>query len=445
MKRRTWLRCTVFLLVLGAVFLHLQGIFCGQDTRSYENIRRFRRERPGSLDAVYLGGSEVHTYWQPAFGWADRGIAVWNFTADGMPFDAVQNMMVEARKTQPDALYIVSLNTFKKDRDPDKLLPRLHRLADNIPLSPNKIRLVFKLCAGTDLDWLEFFAPIVRFHSRWDSLERWAFENPAYDHKASIHLPQFQEISMDMTGLFHPTEEAGILPEPIETAFASLLDYCERERVNVLFVTVPQCADEEQMARMNALEQLARKRGHACLDAIESRADYHLDLKRDLYNLFHGNVHGSLKFSDYLGAYLAEHYGFEDKRGRAGWESWDAAVRDYFGQIIPWTLPFEREHARRDDSLDAPVTSKPAVDGQNVTLAWKPVEGAQAYEIYRKTTGNWERLGETDGSATSWKDGKLAPKTKYAYAVVPFRDDGKGRIYGRFNHAGVSAVTGKQP
>ena len=37
------------------------------------------------------------------------------------------------------------------------------------------------------------------------------------------------------------------------------------------------------------------------------------------------NVYGAEKFSQFLGSYLLDNYGFDDKRGNEDYDSWDEA------------------------------------------------------------------------------------------------------------------------
>ena len=58
-----------------------------------------------------------------------------------------------------------------------------------------------------------------------------------------------------------------------------------------------------------------------------------LDLTKDYIEQLHTNIHGSIKISDYICRYLAENYGFTDKRGDPNYASWDEAW-DRYSQII---------------------------------------------------------------------------------------------------------------
>ena len=80
------LRGAVFLLVLTIAVVSVSGMFGVDTNHPYENMRLFLKEKPGSLDAVFIGSSAVHRFWLPLYGWAQHGLAVWNYSVDHMHY-----------------------------------------------------------------------------------------------------------------------------------------------------------------------------------------------------------------------------------------------------------------------------------------------------------------------------------------------------------------------
>ena len=446
-KYRRLLRAAVFLLLLGIAVWGLQGVFGLDSVRSYDSEKGYVRETKGSLDAVYIGASDVHAFWQPLFGWNERGIAVWNYAIDSMPMIAVKNVVIEARKTQPQALMIINLNTFKKESVNGDMV-HIHRVVDYQPFSLNKVRLVNRMTEGTDisgLDKLEFYFPIIRFHSRWDDLDSWAFDVIKTDYKSSKHTANFRGNVEDQRSAFLQSEERTALPEDVSDLMLELLDYCDAEGVQTLFVKSTQVGDPDELARMNTLEDMVVERGYPCLDLIDRIEEVGIDLQYDYYNSRHTNVHGSMKYSHFFAAYLAEHYGFRDKRGLPGWESWDKAAVKYMNYVAAYILPFELETGNRDIRLESPELQSLEAGDDSMTLSWSASDGAQGYEIYRiikNQEKTWSLLARVDSGTLTYTDEGLSAQTEYAYTVVPCRQTPEGTLYGNFNVNGVSAKTG---
>ena len=108
------LRAALFLVVLAIAVYHLQGIFAYNNLYTYEDRTVFETEKRGRLDGVYIGGSDVFSYWQPLFGWRDHGIAIENWCANSMRAVAVQ--------------YFIEVKDFAKA---ESLLERAGQLADS--------------------------------------------------------------------------------------------------------------------------------------------------------------------------------------------------------------------------------------------------------------------------------------------------------------------------
>ena len=74
-----WIKALVFLLLLLSLVLSLQGIFYGGDiSNNYLSVSSFHDEPRDTLDAVYIGGSNVYYFWQPSLAWQEYGMAVYN-------------------------------------------------------------------------------------------------------------------------------------------------------------------------------------------------------------------------------------------------------------------------------------------------------------------------------------------------------------------------------
>jgi hypothetical protein len=439
------LRGAVFLLVLTIAVVSVSGMFGVDTNHPYENMRLFLKEKPGSLDAVFIGSSAVHRFWLPLYGWAQHGLAVWNYSVDHMPAEAIKYMMIEGRKTQPDALYIVCLNVFGKDED-DVTVDRIHRLVDYLPMSLNRIQMTEALCRGKDisfLDRLEYYFPIIRFHTRWDNLSELVYEAQNYDYKSSSHNSSFNKDILDVSGLYRVYDTEMSAAEDLTVILDDLLDYCDEKKERVLFVKMPQVMEEEDQARLANIQSRVEERGYPCVDFLKGSDDLLLDYTQDFYNKKHTNVHGALKVSDALSTYLFEHYDLKDKRGQAGWESWDACADKYMNSYLaPYYLPIELSLENRT-AEEAPTLERPSVSGKEVTLYWWGAEWADGFEIFRKEKNkSWKSVASVDGETQSYTVKKLKEETQYSFTVVPYREENGRKLYGKFNVSGVSAETG---
>ena len=109
-------RSILFVVICVAIFLVVQFyLTCPEDYRNNEWIGGFFEEEPETLDAVYLGSSEVYAFFQPPLAWDKYGIAVHNFTSNSQPFEAAKYIIEECRKTQPNAVFIIDTKQLIKN------------------------------------------------------------------------------------------------------------------------------------------------------------------------------------------------------------------------------------------------------------------------------------------------------------------------------------------
>lgn len=80
---------------------------------------------------------------------------------------------------------------------------RIHYMADDMPLSSNKFKAVWKICKKNGIRTLEraeYFLPIIRYHSRWQELtvEDFTPDSELYPFMSSSFHIHFLRYSRDV-------------------------------------------------------------------------------------------------------------------------------------------------------------------------------------------------------------------------------------------------------
>ncbi len=441
-NKRLW--NAIAILLMSFAFIEVLDIFKVENDNSYQAMEGFYKEKKNSLDAVYIGSSTVDRFWEPPVGWNDFGISVWSIATDSLPLHAVKNLLAETRKTQPDALYIININCLKKSKmNVDDVM--IHRVVDYMHFSANKVRQINYLSDWANIpieERLEFLFPFIRFHSKWPELNSWDFLHKVDGLKKGLGYPPYLTGIEDISNNYLLTEKKSDLTEAQMEVLTDLLDYCDQEKVKALFVLVPCVLPEKEYEKINAAQIMIQERGYPCWDILKKIGGIGIQTDTDFYNSSHTNIHGSLKFIHFMGQKLVEEYGFIDKRGCSGWESWDAAASNYTDVIAPYTLPIERTHELRDYDIAMPRLSWPKKNDNQLFLSWSKSDKAEFYEIYRKSSGpgkkNWELLTTVDSDVNQIQDNDFDPESQYTYTVVPGYNMGGTKYYGKFDYAGVT-------
>ena len=440
----------IVFVVLFFILLHtIMGVFRIDDYSIYSRENGLKQERENTLDAVFIGDSPVFSFYEAPLAWRDYGISVFTYSFPSLQPWAVKYRVIEARKTQKDSLYIISLNTFKRDLFTVQVM---HRNLDYMPWSLNKVRLFATLVRKGNFSpakTMEFLFPIIQFHSRWSTMTTKEFVHPVDGLKGAYPHNPFLREHLDATGMAVITDKTAEVPAEQRDALIDLMDYLEKENIRTLFVTSPQIYDEETAAQMNTLNDMVRERGFDCLDLDGKWEDMDIQMDTDIHDENLTNIHGAIKFTKYLSEYLISNYGFTDKRGLSGWESWDESYDKFLYYMSPYTTDFERDHARRDYSLQKPDSVKASIAEGAVRLTWQEVKGAEGYAIYRKggytgTERDLVFIAEVPKGQHSFDDTALTPGETYHYAVIPVRYEGSEKIYGKFDPEAVEIRVPKE-
>ena len=301
-------------------------LYTCDENRNTPKAQEFLEETPDTLDGVFIGSSYVYSFWEPPIGWEDEGIAVYSYTASGLTVAAIRYIMADCLKTQPDALYILEIKSLLED---NPTAADLHYLFDYMPFSANKLRAIHATSrfAGISADEeVELYVPLFLFHSNWE-LVYYNTDYTSYGLKGAGNYPMFwerypQTVSLEPTNPELRDDQIQVMRE--------LLDFCDESGARVLFVATPSFVrSETYLAQLDTLGRMIQDRGYEFLNFLDPDAAVSMDPEADYYNAGHANVGGAVKFTDYFSRYLAERYGFADKRGQPGWESWDASVEQY--------------------------------------------------------------------------------------------------------------------
>ena len=460
MKKNYIIKAVLFTLIFVLLFAYASKVVTyPSDYRNYQWIGGFYEEEEESLDAVYIGSSNCYAFWNSMTAWDEYGIAVYPYSCNAMSFLATEHLIKETRKTQPDALFVVNVNTISETT---VTIEKVHHLLDYMPFSLNKLELIDALADAGDFtteERMECIVPMLRYHSRWSDLNEKDFKYKVNGMKGSSAYSTFLKTYVDITERYVLTDETADVPEIYEEALKSLLDYCDEEKVKVLFVTVPRAEkDEERLKQINQINAMIEKRGYDTLYLMDQTVEMGIDITTDFYNRYHTNVHSSIKYTQYLSEYLIQHYGLEDKRGDEAYSSWDKGYAKYSKRIMPYVLDIELDAKHRDYSLAKPAQLNAKAGEEEVELTWKAVEGVGEYAIYRKEgekgvwqrltvttkttykdplTNEWELLEETASLAVDESDESQEP-TIYTYTVVPYYRQSGEKYYGNFEYLGVS-------
>ena len=431
-KKTPWVKVICFMLVFFLLVSAVQYalLYRDRDTdNSSYQVVNFYKEKKDSLDAVFIGSSCCFSFYSPLFAYNAYGIKTSNYASSGMGMIAFKYIVDEVKKSQPNAPIIISLT------DQDEMeYKSLHYLADYMPMSMNKLNLLKDYFSKEDeslLNSAEFFFPLMRFHERWSEM---TLDDLIIDDgtKGATRHQYYLTYVTDVTQEYITSNKKAEPPETWTRRISDLLDYCDENHYEVMFLVPPKTYKEEKYQMMNSLIDLIENRGYYVLDLREKTDEIGLDLTYDYYDKYHTNVHGSLKYTDYIAKMLMERYGVQKKDKET--DDFSKAFDTYYEKIEPYVIFEELDAEHRDYKLARPELVSALTSNKGVELNWEEVSEADGYTVYRNDGSTWVAL--TDLSDTQYID----TDTKQGrYTVFSYRLDGNDKIYGNYDYQGIEA------
>jgi len=340
-------RALVFLLLICVVVLVLTDVlkkkygknnwFVQQSTKGYYD------EQPQSIDVLCLGSSGLLSGVSPLEMYHQYGFTAYNRASKGQkPFLSLALLRETLEKHDLKAVVIdvLSLTSIVGDQAQEHAEAQFREAVDYMPWSKYRIQAIQEAQKnGYDVSLLDFAFPLSAYHDRWEEIAEDDFTYrtwPAYRLKGQY---------ADMATKSY-TFEAGYMQDPEESdeTFFFIEEYlpyweqicavCREKGIDLVLVKMP---SRNWSAYCHQLtEDFAAESGVAFIDFCMS--DVQLQMEFDPTTDFrdsgqHANVTGSRKISDYLGAYLSERCGLEDKRGKPEFAEWEADYEGYLRRL----------------------------------------------------------------------------------------------------------------
>lgn len=344
------LRLISFILVLGLVLCALFRVFSlpvGEDTLSVRlRFNEFYNEPENTWDGVILGTSCIDREWVAPLAWNEYGMTVYPMNTDGQPMMFVTSILEEVRKTQDIKLAVIDIRGIQMSTlNPVDI--RVRRVTDSMRYSVNRFRTVKKaidFCkeyySRDDvkngkkrlalMDEPSLYFPFLKYHSRWKTgLYRGDFFGTQSRMKGVFESEYaFKKKKVNPTNFVTDVVE---LNEMQTRILDEILEYGEKENLEMLFIASPsQLADDEQPEVNAAVRYLEGKGANIInFNTQEKYEELGIDFSTDFYNAHHMNSWGAVKFTEYFAKYLHENYQFEDKRGNEKFKEWDEAYENY--------------------------------------------------------------------------------------------------------------------
>lgn len=333
--RARFAKCLALLLSLAVLLALCQEFLFSYQDHNTQRIRSFYKEPENSLDAVFIGASEVFTGYNPGYAYDKYGLTSYMYAMESNQGSLYKAQLKEILSRQnPQVIYV---DVFGFLRSVDTALyeeARLRMFVESIPMSKNKLETIL---THPYEDKLSCLFPFFKYHGDL---------TVARSHlAASVKRLLAPDIPMDLKGvttntlIFDGPGDPGstdasafsISPKCAELLH-DFLDYCDNANLkNVVFVNFPRYLEDVKNNSLTScvrmVGEIVKERGYRFFNLQDEFEAIGLDVTRDFYNSHHLNIYGQQKVTDYFGSMTLNTLGVSPMRQTAeNAQLWDQAA-----------------------------------------------------------------------------------------------------------------------
>ncbi len=287
-------------------------------------ISLFYKEPKNSLDIVYIGSSNVYAYFNTTLAYNQYGFKTGIFATDMMPFLTYKYAIEESSKTQNPKLYVIDLATSIASLDVYSE-GDFRRTIDSFKFSKTRRDLIKSMYEYKDYlsfeinDINDFYFSYLMYHNKWKEITESSFNNEKKLFKGYLFTYFQTRKEKHIKYDWNCTEKK--LINYSKEILEDLLEYLNKNNINVLFTIPVKVYTLEQNQYLNNVTKIIEKNGYKVIN-FNKVDDLNIDFDNDLYNASHLNVYGATKYTLYFSKYLKSNYNLPDHRNNEKYSSW---------------------------------------------------------------------------------------------------------------------------
>ena len=313
-KAGSALLCFILAFVLALHFV--TGLLMTGKTGVSKNIRDFYKIEENSLDVLILGDSSTYRSMNPALLWHEGKLTSYVLGAPQARVYALSYLLEDAFKRQSPKVVVLEVNAMFEDHPYS--VGNMRKIIDHMPLSKNKIKMIFDPTFHFDnTQKLSLLMPITFYKNRYQEITKKEFENYLHPSKETLNGYVFSDKIKAYTGRsdYMMKEEDCKLSDVSIAYLEKIKALCDEHHASLVLVKVPG-AREWNKSKKESIVHLANTLSLPYLDMNDHTIDA-IHWNEDTNDKgVHLNVYGSMKVTSTLLAYLREQYVFDHQHSK---------------------------------------------------------------------------------------------------------------------------------
>lgn len=266
------------------------------------------------FDVIFVGDCEVYENFSPIVLWQDYGINSYiRGSAEQYIWQSYYILEDTLRYETPKAV-VFNIQSLQFEKSQNEAYNRM--TLEGMKWSSSKVDAIYASMKPEE-QFLEYVFPILRYHSRWSELTaadiRYMFDTKKVSHngyymrvdvKPAVNVPGGR-----ILGDYSFSENAWKYLDKMR-------ELCEEKGIRLILIKAPSLYPYWYPEWEEQVEEYARKYDLTYLNFLELTEEVGIDYNTDTYDAgLHMNLSGAEKLSVYLGRFLREEAGLEDRRG----------------------------------------------------------------------------------------------------------------------------------
>lgn len=296
-------------------------------------MKKFYEEKDNSIDVLFLGSSHMFVNANPSVLWDEYGIASYDLGGYIQPFWNTYHYLIEAYKTQNPKVIVMDVFSASENPYEYSTYQSVIKNVYGMKMSKNKIDAIKASVREEDRDI--YYCEYPTFHKRYTDLTmndfKFGYDDDYYAHNcwkgetllydANPQVRPGQDVITDDT--------VGELTPKNEEYLRKIIELSKDKGTPLVLTLNPYCVTAGQMPIFNKIKSIADEYGVPFINFNLLYDEIGVDFEKDFGDDCHMTYDGSARFSKFLGMCLKGSYDIPDRRGEAGYESYDEMVSMY--------------------------------------------------------------------------------------------------------------------
>ena len=326
---------------LAVFFFFQEFLFAYQDLNTHR-LSSFYREEENSLDAVFIGASEVFTGFAPGYAYERFGITSYMYAMESNQGSLYKAQLKEILAHQnPQVIYVDVFGFLRSVETSLYEEARLRIFTESMPLSINKLETIF---SHPYEDKLSCLFPIMKYHGDM-TIARSRIALTVKRLLSGGNAGELKGVST-LTAIYPGPGDPGSKEESAfsiaprcEELLRDFLAYCQAHvSGQVVFVNFPRYLQNEEnhslLSCVRMTESIIGEYGFPFIDLQSRMEEINLDVTRDFYNEHHVNVYGQRKITEFFGRLTTQTLGVvpmaQSENNARRWQEAAENTRQYF-------------------------------------------------------------------------------------------------------------------